>query len=78
MPAHILLYIITFQIGCARTGDEDDIIGRRRADIQMRKCRSDNSAATVTFDCFADLFGGGYSDSKVIIFIFKDVGNESG
>ena len=70
MIAHISLDIGAFEIGCAGARHKNQIIRRVRIDIHMRESRSDNPAAAVASDCFADLFGGGYSDSKVIIFIF--------
>ena len=78
MVIHIPLDLIAFQKTGFRSRDEDDIIWLVHIDIQMWECRSDDSAAAITTDCLADLFRGGYSDSKVIIFIFQNVGNESG
>ena len=69
--AHVLLDLIALEIRGAGARDKDDIIRRGFRDADVGESRSDHSAAAVAPDCFADLFGGGYSDSKVInIFIF--------
>ena len=44
----------------------------------MIKCRSYQSAAAVAVYCLTDLFRGGYSYSKVIVFCFNYIGDESG
>ena len=46
--------------------------------VQVRESRSDHSAAAITVDCFADLFWGGDTYPKVIVFSFKCIGNEYG
>lgn len=78
MLAHIPLDLIAFQKTGFRSRDKDDVVVLIHIDVDMRERRADQSAAAVAFDCFADLFRGGYSDSKVIIFIFQDVGDQPG
>lgn len=78
MFAHRLLDLLTFQIRGTGTSYKDDIIRHGTIRIQMRECLSDQSAAAISSDCFADLFRGGYSYPKVIFFSFERIGNESG
>ena len=78
MLAHILPDLVAFQKTGFCSRDKDDVVGLVLIDIQLIERRADNSAAAIALDCFADLFRGGYSDSKVIVFIFEYIGNESG
>ena len=76
MLAHSALYVVAFYISGTGTRHEDQIIRRGLIRSYMIESRSDQSAAAVAVDCLTDLFGGGYSYSKVIIFCFDRIGNE--
>ena len=78
MLAHSALYVVAFYISGTGTRHEDQIIRRGLIRSYMIESRSDQSAAAVAVDCLTDLFGGGYSYSKVIIFCFERIGNERG
>ena len=78
MSPHIGFDLIAFQITGFGTGYKDDVIRQGCIDVKMGKRSADDSAAAIAPDCFADLFRGGYSDSKVIIFILEYIGNETG
>ena len=78
MLLHISFHFIAFAISGTGTGYKDQIEGSVPIGVQVRESRSDNSAAAIAADCFADLFWGGDTYSKVMIFSFDRIGNESG
>lgn len=78
MLPHVLFYFITLAVCCAGAGYKNNIVWGAHIRTDIVKCRSDQSAAAIAFDCFADLFRCGDTYSKVIIFRFDRIGNESG
>ena len=76
--AHIALDLIALEICRAGAGNEDDVVVFLAGDADVGECRADDAAAAVAPDCLADLFGGGDADSKVIFFIFQNVGDKTG
>ena len=78
MFSHIFFHFIALAISGTGTRDENQIEGCVLIGVQMRESRPDHSAAAIAADCFADLFWGGDTYPKVMIFCFERIGNKSG
>ena len=76
MLSHTAEDILAFSVGGLDSGNKDQVESRTYTFIKLGVCRSDNSFAAVAFCSFANLFAGGYSDTKVICIIFYDVSNK--
>ena len=76
MLAHVGLYLVALEVGGSCSGYKDHIVWGGHGYPHVRERRADDPAAAVASDCLTDLFRGGYSDSKVIVFIFQSVGDQ--
>jgi len=56
MLPHILLYLVAFTVRGTGTGYKNNIVRSAHVRSDIRKSRSNQSAAVISLDCFADLF----------------------